>query len=53
MVQGPAEVGQKEIRTDWPVEEGVIVETTSQIGRTINLVFQEGSNVLSRNKALI
>ena len=53
MAQGPAEQGEKEIKTKWPVDEGVIVETTSQIGRSVKLVFTKGSNVLSRNRILL
>ena len=53
MAQGPAEQGEKELKTKWPVVDGIIVETTSQIGRTTNLVFTKGSIVLSRKKVLL
>lgn len=53
MAQGPAEQGEKEIKTDWPIEEGLTAETQKQTGRISNLVAQEGSKVLSRNKVLI
>lgn len=49
-----AERGEKELKTDWPIEEGIDnPETQTQIGRTSNLVFTEGSVVLSRTKALL
>ena len=54
MVFSRAERGQKELKTDWPNEEGIDnSETQTQIGRISNLIFIEGSNVLSRNKELI
>ena len=54
MVFARAERGEKELRTDWPNEEGITdLETQTQIGRISNLIFQEGSNVLSRNRVLI
>ena len=40
--------GEKELKTDWPVEEGLTARTQKQTGRTENLVFEE-SKVLSRN----
>jgi hypothetical protein len=33
-------IGQKEIRTEWPVEEGLTARTQKQTGRTTNLVPQ-------------
>ena len=53
MAQGPAEKGQKELKTDWPVEEGLTAETQKQTGRSSKLLFTEGSNVLSRTKELL
>ena len=54
MAQGPAERGEKEIKTDWPIEEGIDnVETQKQEGRTSNLVIEKGSKVLSRNLVLL
>ncbi len=50
---GKAERGEKEIKTDWPVEEGIDFGTTKTHGRIENLQFQEGSNVLSRTKVLL
>ena len=50
---GTAERGEKELKTDWPVEEGTAFGTTKTHGRVENLIFQEGSNVLSRNKVLL
>ena len=50
---GTAERGEKELITEWPVVEGTDFGTTKTHGRIENLQFQEGSNVLSRNKVLI
>ena len=47
------EVGEKELKTEYPVVEGTTIGTESQIGRTTNLVFEEGSKVLSRYKELL
>ena len=45
---------QKEVKTNWPIEEGITdFETQTQVGRTSNLVIQEGSKVLSRNTVLL
>jgi len=30
--------GEKELKTDWPVEEGLTAGTQKQTGRTMNLV---------------
>ncbi len=46
--QGPAEIKEKEIRTDWPVEKGSDFGTTSQEGDVSNLVVQEKSLVDQR-----
>ena len=47
------EQGEKELKTDWPVEEGLTARTQKQEGRTSNLVIQQGSVVPSRNKELL
>lgn len=47
------ERGEKEIRTEWPIEEGLEAGTQTQIGRVSNLVIQEGSTVLSRKLELL
>lgn len=39
--EGPAEVGQKGIRTEWPVEEGLIAGTTKQTGARVLAVERE------------
>lgn len=36
--QGPASIKQKEIKTEFPVAEGLITGTTTQTGRVMNLV---------------
>tara|TARA_Y100000310_G_scaffold48966_1_gene45297 strand:- start:4045 stop:4209 length:165 start_codon:yes stop_codon:yes gene_type:complete len=38
--EGPSEVKQKGVRTEWPVEEGLTAGTQKQEGRTSNLVPQ-------------
>lgn len=48
-----AEQGEKELKTKYPVEEGLTAGTQKQTGRISNLIFQEGSNVLSRNRILL
>ena len=53
VTQGPAERGEKEIKTDWPIDEGLTAGTEKQEGRISKLQFQEGSNVLSRTKVLL
>ena len=54
MALGPAERGEKELKTDYPHEEGIDnFETQTQIGRISNLIFIKGSIVLSRNKVLL
>ena len=32
---------RKELKTAWPIEEGLTAETTKQTGRTMNLVPQK------------
>ena len=41
-------VGEKELKTDWPVEKGLVARTTKQTGRVSYLVSERGSKVLSR-----
>ena len=45
-----ATTGEKEIKTKWPVEEGLTAGTQKQEGRKINLVAEEGSKVPDRLK---
>lgn len=33
----PTTKGEKELKTDWPVEEGLTAGTTKQTGRKMNL----------------
>lgn len=47
------ERGQKELRTDWPVEEGLTAETQTQTGRITNLQVQEATKVLTRTRELL
>ena len=42
--------GEKELKTDWPFEEGLEAETTSQKGRVMNLVPTRSSIVPKRMK---
>ena len=50
VVVGTATIGEKEIRTDWPIEEGLIAGTTKQEGRQENLVAEEEDLTLSTEK---
>lgn len=51
MVQvGTATHNEKEIKTDWPVTEGLTAGTQKQTGREENLVPTEGSLVPQREK---
>jgi hypothetical protein len=43
-----ASVGEKEIKTNWPIEEGLTAGTTRQTGRSMGLEAEEGSNVPMR-----
>ena len=42
--------GEKELKTKWPVEEGLTAGTQKQTGRQMNLVAEEGSLVNRREK---
>lgn len=53
MPQGPAGIGEKEIKTNWPHETGLIAETTKQEGRQSNLVAEKGSLVRRAEKELL
>jgi len=41
-------IGEKELKTDWPIESGITARTQKQAGREINLVAQEKSLVPER-----
>ena len=41
---------RKELKTDWPIEEGLTGGTQKQTGRTMNLLAQTGSNVPSKRR---
>lgn len=45
-----ATIGQKELKTDWPVEEGLTAGTQTQTERITNLVAEEGSLLTEREK---
>jgi len=47
---GPDGIKQKAVKTEWPVDEGLEGGTQKQTGRTTNLVPEEGSLVLEREK---
>ena len=42
--------GEKELKTDWPIEEGLTAKTQKQTGRQSNLVPQIRSNIPERKK---
>jgi hypothetical protein len=44
-----ATIGQKELRDDYPVEEGLVAETTKQTGVT-NLIAEEADITIQRNR---
>lgn len=41
-------IGEKEIKTNWPNEEGLTAGTTKQTGMSMGLEAEEGSNVPMR-----
>ena len=43
-------IKEKELKTDWPVEEGLTAGTTKQTGRKMTLIPTEGSIVPRRYK---
>jgi len=49
-VGSAAGIGQKEIQTEYPVEEGLTFGTQTQKGRVSNLVVQERSLVPQRER---
>ncbi len=42
--------GEKELRTEWPVEKGLTARTQKQTGRVMNLIAEKGSFVPRRKK---
>ena len=53
VVVGTAKSGEKEIKTDWPIEEGLEAGFEKQEGRQTNLVPEECSTVPSRYRELL
>ena len=45
--------GEKELLTDWPIEEGLTARTQKQTGRVMNLIPEEASLVSEKDKVLI
>ena len=45
--------GEKELKTEWPIEEGLIARTTKQTGRVMNLVPVKASLVSRESKELL
>ena len=45
-----ATIGEKEIKTNYPVTEGLTARTEKQEGREMGLIAEEGSNVPDRFK---
>ena len=43
--------GEKELKTDWPITEGLVAGTTKRYADSPYLVAEEGSNVLEKDKA--
>ena len=50
VIVGTATHNEKEIKRDWPIEEGLEAGSQKQEGREMNLVPQQGSNVARRFK---
>mgnify|MGYP003147248369 CR=1 FL=1 len=48
-----AEHDEKEVKTNYPVEEGLTARTQKQTGRTTNLVPEEASLVSEKEKELL
>jgi hypothetical protein len=42
---------QKELKTEWPITEGLIAGTTKTSGRQANLQPEEASTVLNKDRA--
>jgi hypothetical protein len=49
-VGNAATSGEKELKTKYPIEEGLTAGTQKQEGRQINLIAEEGSLVPQREK---
>ena len=43
-------LGQKEIKTKWPITKGLTAKTQKQEGRVMNLRYTKGTTVLKRNR---
>jgi len=43
-------IGEKELKTDWPITSGLTAGTTKQEGRQSNLVAEQGSLIPKRKK---
>lgn len=48
---GTGNLSSRFLRTEWPIEQGLIAGTTRQTGRIMNLVPEQGSSIPKRNKA--
>ena len=46
-------IGEKELKTNWPVEKGLTAGTQRQAGRVTNLVIQEATLVHPDEKELL
>jgi len=46
-------IGEKELKTDWPITEGLTARTTKQTGRVTRLVPEEKSLLNSRESCLL
>ena len=45
--------GEKELKTNWPIEEGLTARTQKQTGRQMILIPQEASLVSEKDKVLL
>ena len=46
-------IGEKELKTNWPIEEGLTARTQKQTGRQMRLIPEESSDVPKRRKELL
>ena len=48
-----ATAGEKELKTNWLIEEGLTARTQKQTGIVMNLIAQEDSMVSEKDKVLL
>jgi hypothetical protein len=53
VVVGTGGIGSRFLNSEWPIEEGLTAGTTKQVGKQDNLVPEEGTRMLSKDRKLI